>query len=106
MERYRLSVYTRPVPGQEGEFHRWYNEVHLAEVLEVPGFVYAERWALRHPAAPVLVGNEGFLATFTIFTDDIEATLCAFEEARRSMTATPSLDSASVTFELAQLLPS
>lgn len=106
MERYRLSVYTRPVPGQEGEFHRWYNEVHLAEVLQVPGFVCVERWILCHPGAPVLAGNEGFLATFTIVTEDIAATLSTFEEARRSMSTTPSLDLASVTFELAQLLPS
>ncbi len=106
MERYRLSVYTRPVTGQEEEFHRWYSEVHLAEVLQVPGFVYVERWSLCHPAEPVTAGNEGFLATFTIITDDIEATLGSFEEARSYMSTTPSLDPASVRFELAQLLPS
>ena len=106
MERYRLSVYTRPVIGQEEEFHRWYNEVHLAEVLQVHGFVYVERWALCHPAAPVSTGNEEFLATFTIITDDIEGTLNSFQEARSRMRTTPSLDPASVRFELAKLLPS
>lgn len=105
MERYRLSVYTRPIAGQEEEFHHWYNDVHLAEVLQLPGFVYVERWSLCHPAAPVCTGEEGFVATFTIITDDIGAILSSFEEARSSMSFTPSLDPASVRFELAQLLP-
>ncbi len=105
MERYVLFVYTRPMPGQEADFSRWYNNVHLREVLQVPGFVRAARWSFCHPGAPVLRGRKGFLATYTIETKDIAETLAAFEEARRSMSFTSSLDPSSVAFELGRLLP-
>ena len=40
-------VLSHPPAGlPEGEYDRWY-DVHVREVLEVPGFVAAERFALR-----------------------------------------------------------
>jgi hypothetical protein len=41
-----LLVLTRPLPGREEEYHRWYTDVHLAEVLARPGFVSARRFEL------------------------------------------------------------
>ena len=41
-----LLVFTNATPGDEAEFNRWYQEVHLKEVLEVPGFVAAQRLEL------------------------------------------------------------
>ena len=43
-----LVVLTAPVPGREDEYHEWYDRVHLADVLDVPGVVSAARFA---PAA-------------------------------------------------------
>ena len=31
-------------PGSEAEFNRWYNETHLPEVMECPGFLSAARY--------------------------------------------------------------
>lgn len=31
-------------PGKDQEFNRWFNEVHIPEVLKVPGMLSAERF--------------------------------------------------------------
>ena len=43
---HRLLVFSSPVPGREDEYNAWYNDEHLAEVCEVPGFVAAQRFRL------------------------------------------------------------
>jgi hypothetical protein len=39
-----LMVFTSPVEGQDAEYNDWYSNVHLSEVLEVPGIIAAQRW--------------------------------------------------------------
>tara|TARA_B100000315_G_scaffold92408_1_gene85124 strand:- start:141 stop:542 length:402 start_codon:yes stop_codon:yes gene_type:complete len=34
-------------PEHEDEFHRWYNDEHLPERLEIPGYVSARRFVLE-----------------------------------------------------------
>ena len=94
---YILMVYTRPVAGLEDDYHRWYDEIHLAEVLGVPGFTAAQRFGVEQPPG----GPPGrYVAMYTIESDDIEATLATFERARAGMRAPLSLDPASVVFAL------
>ena len=61
-------------PEQVGEFNRWYDEVHLKEVLEVPGVVAASRYELD--AAQMMPGEDGFgrgfLAIYEIEAEDLE----------------------------------
>ncbi len=44
-------VQTRPAEGREEEFNDWYTNQHLADVLEVPGFISAQRFKISdaHP---------------------------------------------------------
>lgn len=42
-----LVVLTNPVEGREDEFNEWYTQRHLADVLDVPGFVSVQRLRLR-----------------------------------------------------------
>jgi len=49
MVKYKLVVLSEPTEGQEDEYNRWYNEVHLADVLRVPGFLAAQRFKLHTP---------------------------------------------------------
>ena len=44
MASHRLVVFTESMPGKDEEFNKWYDEVHLREVLEVEGFVAAQRF--------------------------------------------------------------
>jgi hypothetical protein len=39
-----LLVFTNPVAGTDDEFNRWYDDVHVPEVLAVKGVVAAQRY--------------------------------------------------------------
>ena len=59
MASHRLFVFTQPVEGKDAEYNDWYDKIHLKEVLEIEGFVAAQRFALAEgpadgeaPAAP------------------------------------------------------
>ena len=46
-ERHILLVLSNPVADKtDAEFNDWYDNVHLSEVLAVPGFVAAQRYAI------------------------------------------------------------
>lgn len=66
-----LLVFSEPSPGKEEAFHRWYDEVHLADLLRVPGIVAARRYAF---AAAQLNANDQaprrHLALYEIDADD------------------------------------
>jgi hypothetical protein len=40
-----LLVFSDPVAGREEDYHSWYSETHLPELLSLPGFVGARRLA-------------------------------------------------------------
>ena len=39
-----LLVMTEPLPGKEDEFNDWYSNVHLHELVKVPGIAAAQRF--------------------------------------------------------------
>lgn len=49
MAHYKLVIFSEPTEGQEDEYNRWYDVVHLPEVLSIPGFVSAQRFKLNAP---------------------------------------------------------
>lgn len=77
MATHRLIVFTEPRPGREAEYNEWYDRVHLKEVLEVEGFVAAQRFEI----ALSQIGDAGgdapsrYLAIYEIEADDLEAAL-------------------------------
>lgn len=77
MSTHRLIVFTEPKLGQEAEYNRWYNEVHLKEVLETEGFVAAQRFEL----APSQIGDPPestparYLAIYEIEAESLEVAL-------------------------------
>ncbi|HEX5714190.1 MAG TPA: hypothetical protein VFX85_12835 [Solirubrobacterales bacterium] len=52
MAVHRLIVFSAPTPGKEDEYNDWYNNIHLAEVIEIPGFVAAQRFRLSDEQLP------------------------------------------------------
>ncbi|MFH9657974.1 hypothetical protein ACH4NF_30170 [Streptomyces sp. NPDC017248] len=100
-----LVVHTRPRPGAEAEYHRWYDDFHLDEVLRVPGFTSARRLQLlpgetgdaggAFPLGPQ-AGPGSHLALFTVESDDIDATIAAFRHAQTTMRTPACLDPDSV----------
>lgn len=41
-----LLALTNAVEGRDEEFNKWYNEVHLPDVLKIPGIIAAKRYKL------------------------------------------------------------
>jgi hypothetical protein len=61
-----LLVETRPAsPDQVAEYHQWYNETHIVELLRVEGFVSARR-------LEALDDDGTFIAIYEIEADDLE----------------------------------
>ncbi|MDB6100827.1 MAG: hypothetical protein JWO52_826 [Gammaproteobacteria bacterium] len=81
MAQYCFVVVTDALPGREEEFNAWYDQVHLADVLRIPGFVAAQRFKLAQ-AEGSLPGR--YLALYEIETGDPEAAVA--ELTRRSGT--------------------
>ena len=110
MATYLLLVYTRPVPGREDEYHAWYDGSHLAEVLTVPGFTVARRFAVEPPlafeASQSGDGGNRYVAMFTVETDDIDATMTTFDDMRGHFAPSPAIDLDSVHFELLRAIGS
>lgn len=44
MERHIMVVQVNPVLGRDAEFNEWYDNYHIKEMLETPGFVSARRF--------------------------------------------------------------
>ena len=63
-----MYVETMPAsPDREAEYHKWYNDTHLAQIVSVDGIVSARRFA---PAD----GNGGpFIAIYELDCDDLDA---------------------------------
>jgi hypothetical protein len=77
MARYILEVRTNcSDPEKEAEYNDWYNNIHLPDVLETPGFVRATRYENTNPAE----GEAKFVAIYEIETDDIDAFMNALNE--------------------------
>ncbi|MBA3744979.1 DUF4286 family protein [Sporichthya sp.] len=91
MARHILVVQTECVPGQEKVFNDWYDQVHVPEVLDVPGFVRGQRFE----AVPALRGelpDRRFLAIYEFETDDPAVALADLRQAMRTMNMDSSLD--------------
>lgn len=74
MKKYKFLVFTNARDGRDDEFNAWYDEIHLPEVVAVPGFTGAERYAIRpQPGEPA--PTHRYLAIYDMETDDVSATL-------------------------------
>jgi hypothetical protein len=99
MAKYTFIVMTNPVAGKEAEYNDWYNQNHIPDVLNVPGFFCAQRFRL----ADTQFGGGAsraykYLALYEIETDDLAGTL---KELRArggtpEIVATDALDTSSI----------
>ena len=73
MSNYKMIVMSRPAAGREDEYNEWYQNVHLGELVALPGFKSARRFRF----ARSLVEGETYpyMSIYAIETDDIDAVL-------------------------------
>ncbi|KKC06950.1 DUF4286 family protein [Mycobacterium nebraskense] len=46
-EKFIQIVYSNPIEGRDDEFNEWYDNVHIPQLLAVPGMLSAQRYTLR-----------------------------------------------------------
>jgi hypothetical protein len=62
-----IYVETMPAsPDREAEYHKWYNNTHLEQILSVDGIVSARRFAPTN-------GDGPFIAIYELDCDDLDA---------------------------------
>lgn len=80
MARYEYVILSQAVEGQQEEFERWYDEIHLADVLKIPGVVAARRSRIVNLEATRLdIPAWTSLATYEMETDDPKKVLAAIK---------------------------
>jgi hypothetical protein len=82
MPDYKFVVFSNPVEGKEAEFNSWYNDVHLGEVVALPGFVGAKRFRI-HPNSEAEPAHR-YLAIYEMSTTDPQAVLTSLTDAAAS----------------------
>jgi hypothetical protein len=75
MRKFKLIALTTPVAGKEKEFHAWYQDRHLPQLVAFPGMKGAQRYKLTQK----LMGSDSnpWLAIYDLETDDPVAFLGA-----------------------------
>lgn len=68
MPKCKLIALTSPAPGKEAEYHDWYQNTHLPEMLSFPGAQQAQRFKL----VTKMIGADPnqYLAIYDIEVDD------------------------------------
>ena len=99
MGKYIFMVFANAVDGKDDAFNDWYTNVHLDEVLQVPGFASGQRFEVAGDPAPDPTHN--YLAMYELETDDPQATLGALNKAVAEwMQMTDTMDSATANVKL------
>jgi hypothetical protein len=83
MSRHLYLVFSSPVEGRESEYNEWYSNIHLRDVLKVPGFVAAQRFKQAEGA---------YLAVYEIESEDPGEALGALGRAAKDMNMSDALD--------------
>jgi hypothetical protein len=97
MALFTLMVATKPKPGREGEWNRWYDEVHLDEVLSLSGFHRAYRLSGIGQVTP----DRANVAVYEIEAEDDAGAVLVLDHLKvAALTTTDALDPDSVTFDL------
>ena len=93
-----FMVLTNPVAGKESEFNDWYTNVHIREIVEIPGFVSAQRFELAD-AQSGPAGAHRYLAIYEV-EGDPGAALEALKAARPDLQMSDALDRSAVSAQM------
>ncbi|QKS01091.1 hypothetical protein F9288_16740 [Sphingomonas sp. CL5.1] len=79
MRRCKLMVMTNAVEGRGEEFNRWYTDVHIPDVLKLPGVVGGQRFARTEAQRGDGPFPWEYLAIYDCETDDLEGLVAALK---------------------------
>jgi len=101
MKEYILTTFSKPVPGLEEDYNRWYDEIHIVQLLEIPGINAAQRFK---PRVGLNTTDSPYLTIYDIKVEAIEALMQLMQEKGKDMDISPSLDLTSVTTQVYEVM--
>ena len=75
MSRHVFISLMNAVDGKEAEYDAWYGKVHLPEVLDVPGFVAAQRFRLSAAQLAGMTPRWKYLVVYEIDGESVDQAL-------------------------------
>lgn len=75
MSRHVFVVLTNASGGRDEEFNEWYNRQHIPDVLQIPGFVAAQRFRLGPAQMEGQNSAWRYCALYELETDDVAGAL-------------------------------
>jgi hypothetical protein len=74
LKPFELIVFSNPESSREDEYNRWYDTIHIPDVLHVPGFISGQRFKLAENESP---GTDipRYLVRFEFKSYDLDATV-------------------------------
>ncbi|MCE2510411.1 MAG: hypothetical protein J4G10_05475 [Alphaproteobacteria bacterium] len=88
--KHLLLVLSNPTEGQEKEFNRWYDELHLDEMLATTKCTSAQRFKLTDDQWTKSAHN--YLAVYEVEADDPKDVLRDLNETRSQRQQSPALN--------------
>jgi hypothetical protein len=76
--RYVYLVFANPIPGREAEFNEWYSNVHMGDLVQLPGWIGAQRFRLIttvQPQPSVAGYKHGYLMIWDLEASDASGPL-------------------------------
>lgn len=92
MKNPALLVFTSPAPGQDAEYNEWYSNIHVPEVLQIPGIVAAQRWKVSEDAG--IETEHRYLAIYELDERPPTEAIAALTAAAPTMNMSPALGGA------------
>jgi hypothetical protein len=88
-----LVVFTNLTsPEHDDAYNDWYDNTHLADVLEVPGFVAATRYRISDAQAKGMEPQHRYLSIYEVESDDLQGAVNELGRAGRDMVISDHLD--------------
>jgi hypothetical protein len=78
-QKFLLLLQSNAAAGREEEFHEWYDNRHVPDLLAVPGIVSAQRYAVS-ALQPLQPQGHRYVALYEIETDDLARTMATIRE--------------------------
>ena len=79
-DTHMFVVLTNPVDGREDEYHDWYTNIHIPDVLKLPGAVAAQRFRLAHVQRYDTASPYAYLALYEVRSDLVEDFVATLRE--------------------------
>jgi hypothetical protein len=76
--RYVFLVFANPIPGKEAEFNDWYTNTHMGDLVQLPGWVGAQRFRIVttvQPRPSVAGYGHGYLMIWDLEETEANAAL-------------------------------